>query len=245
MEKCCVCKKQTVSTYMVRHRLFSRIYLGCRSRGEEEGKASKRRHGSLGLGTWIILVLGLAIGALWYFKIELPFGDKVKGFAAQYLGWGSEPEGSAEGGASGRVGNASLAATNNAPAAVTESANGSVTLNLRSDVLFEFGSAALKSTAGGSLQEVAKVIRQRPQSKVVIRGYTDSIGTPQANLTLSRQRAESVRDWMASSGISAKQLSVMGMGSKDPVAANAKADGSDNPAGREQNRRVTVSVSAL
>ena len=65
----------------------------------------------------------------------------------------------------------------------------------------------------------------------------------QYNLALSLRRAESIRNWfLTSGGITAVQFAVEGAGEKKPVAANEKPDGSDDPAGRQKNRRVSIVV---
>lgn len=122
----------------------------------------------------------------------------------------------------------------------------SITLDLQSDVLFDFGSAAQKNGGEESLQKIADTIRQYPTAKVLVQGYTDSVGSEAANLTLSTKRAEAIRDWLVKTGgIPTTRISVQGMGSKNPIAPNANPDGSDNVAGREKNRRVTVTLSGV
>jgi len=118
-----------------------------------------------------------------------------------------------------------------------------VTLGLPGDALFEIGRSNFKEGAETSLQRLAEVIRQNPKSKVNIRAYTDSVGTEKGNRTLSRQRAEAIRDWLVkNASIPEMRMAFEGMGSKNPVAPNVKSDGADNPIGRAQNRRVTVTL---
>ncbi len=72
-------------------------------------------------------------------------------------------------------------------------------------------------------------------------GYTDSVGNDAYNRDLSQRRAASVTAALTSR-LRGKptQLRATGHGESDPVAPNANADGSDNPAGRAKNRRVTI-----
>ena len=216
----------------------------CKGREEDELRHKRKQRKGMGIGHLLFLSVVLAGLAIWYFKLEVPYGKQVMGMVSGKLGMLME---GSESGSQGGAEKAQRQQERAAPPAQAQAPSSgageqTITLNQRSDVLFEFGSASLKSGAGGTLRDAARVIRQRPNATVVIRGYTASIGSEQANLALSRQRAESVRDWMVKGGIPARQLSVLGMGAKDPVAANTKPDGSDNPPGREQNRRVTVSV---
>ncbi len=119
----------------------------------------------------------------------------------------------------------------------------SLSIILQGDVLFEFGKATIVPDAEKTLKKVAIVIEQFPGGSVVIEGYTDSKGPKEANLTLSEQRAEAVKKWLAEkTSIPPASITTKGLGEADPVAPNAKPDGSDNPEGRKQNRRVQIVV---
>jgi outer membrane protein OmpA-like peptidoglycan-associated protein len=63
-------------------------------------------------------------------------------------------------------------------------------------VLFDFDKFELRPEAKEGLDKVAAVIAAFPESNVLIEGYTDSKGSPRANLALSKKRAESVKDWL-------------------------------------------------
>ena len=77
---------------------------------------------------------------------------------------------------------------------------------------------------------------------MLIEGHTDSKGSSEANLALSKKRAESVRNWLVNEkGISAT-ITTEGLGETRPVAPNRNPDGTDNPEGRQKNRRVTITV---
>jgi outer membrane protein OmpA-like peptidoglycan-associated protein len=71
-----------------------------------------------------------------------------------------------------------------------------------------------------------------PEVRVEIRGYTDSVGSWEFNLKLSRKRAESVREYLINSGISSDRLVAEGYGEADPVESN------DTASGRAANRRI-------
>lgn len=118
-----------------------------------------------------------------------------------------------------------------------------VMLNMRGDLLFDFKSAALGPEAEAQLSEVASILARYPDAPVLVRGFTDSKGTPEANRAISKKRAEAVRAWLvAKTGLPLKNMSVQGLGAAEPVAPNENPDGTDNPAGREKNRRVTVII---
>jgi len=108
-----------------------------------------------------------------------------------------------------------------------------LTLN---DVLFEFDKANLKPGATRSLTNVAQFLRENPERQITIEGYTDNVGSDAYNRELSQRRADSVRDFLVQSGISADRISARGLGEEYPVASN------DTQAGRQQNRRVQIII---
>lgn len=119
----------------------------------------------------------------------------------------------------------------------------SLSMNLSGDVLFDYDKAALKPAAEEALKKVGVVLSQFPESNVVIEGYTDAKGGESVNLQLSRERAESVKKWLVTNGgVPEANISTKGYGEENPVAANKNDDGSDNPAGRALNRRVSIIV---
>ena len=88
------------------------------------------------------------------------------------------------------------------------------------------------------LDEAAAMLKQEPEAVGVISaGHTDSIGTDAYNMKLSLRRAEAVKNYLVSEGISAKRIKVEGFGEANPVASNATAEG------RAQNRRVELRLS--
>lgn len=105
-----------------------------------------------------------------------------------------------------------------------------------SDVLFEFDKANLKPGSARSLTSVAEFLRENPQRKITIEGYTDNLGSDAYNLALSQRRAESVRDFLVQNGISADRITARGLGEEYPVASN------ETQAGRQQNRRVQIII---
>lgn len=114
-------------------------------------------------------------------------------------------------------------------------------IRLPERVLFDFDKADLKPEAAARLDELAEVVRFYADAPVAIGGHTDALGADAYNEDLSRRRAESVRRYLIDRHqIGAGRVRATGYGETRPVAANTNPDGSDNPAGREQNRRVEV-----
>jgi len=118
-----------------------------------------------------------------------------------------------------------------------------IILELAADVLFDFNKYDIRPVSVPTLQKVADVINGYPKSLVRIEGHTDSIGSDDYNLKLSEQRAGSVKAWLQKSGgIEGPRMSTKGWGESKPVASNTKKDGSDDPEGRQKNRRVEIVI---
>jgi outer membrane protein OmpA-like peptidoglycan-associated protein len=118
-----------------------------------------------------------------------------------------------------------------------------IKINLAADVLFDFDKADLKPAAEPSLEKVVTVLKAYPAAQVQIDGHTDGKGDASYNQGLSERRAASVAKWLGThSALSAANFHTKGWGATKPVAPNTKPDGSDNPEGREKNRRVEIVV---
>jgi outer membrane protein OmpA-like peptidoglycan-associated protein len=104
------------------------------------------------------------------------------------------------------------------------------------DVLFDTGSASLKTTARERLAKVAGILVAHPDIKVEVDGYTDSTGDPMFNERLSQERAASVQSYLTQQSVPASSISMHGFGEANPIASN------DTPGGRQQNRRVELVV---
>lgn len=104
------------------------------------------------------------------------------------------------------------------------------------DVLFEFGKSDLTSQAGPRLDKLAQFLTQFPNRKLLIEGYTDSVGTDAVNQTLSQRRAESVQRALVSRGVTPDRITTQGYGKQFPVADNG------SPEGRAMNRRVEIVI---
>jgi outer membrane protein OmpA-like peptidoglycan-associated protein len=121
-------------------------------------------------------------------------------------------------------------------ASVQQEARGMV-ITLSGSVMFVSNKADLLPAAQVKLNDVANALTQQdPESKIVVEGHTDSQGTASANQDLSQRRAESVRAYLVSRGISADRLSAAGFGPTRPIADNG------SPEGRANNRRVEIVV---
>jgi outer membrane protein OmpA-like peptidoglycan-associated protein len=110
------------------------------------------------------------------------------------------------------------------------------------DALFEFDKATLGADAEQTLAVLGPQIAQRGEHPIVIEGHTDSIGSDAHNQRLSEQRAAAVRAWLAAHRFVPASTPIKAYGKTRPVAPNTNPDGSDNPAGRQKNRRVEVVI---
>jgi outer membrane protein OmpA-like peptidoglycan-associated protein len=118
-----------------------------------------------------------------------------------------------------------------------------IRIEMSADVLFDFDKADLKREAEPSLERVVTVLRSLPASSVTVEGHTDSKGTASYNEQLSRRRAAAVVSWLEARTTDRKtKLTARALGASKPVAPNTKPDGSDDPDGRQRNRRVEIVV---
>ncbi len=109
-------------------------------------------------------------------------------------------------------------------------------LTLGSDVLFDLGDAKLKPEGKRAIAKVARFMREQPERKIVIEGFTDDRRSPRFNQRLSEERAQAVGDALASEGVEPQRIVARGLGPAYPVAANNDARG------RSLNRRVEILI---
>ena len=102
------------------------------------------------------------------------------------------------------------------------------------DVLFATGRAELQPGAQRNIDQLASVLKQHPERRVMVEGFTDSVGRAESNLALSQRRADAFRNALTAAGLPADRIEVQAHGEQYPVASNT------TPAGRQQNRRVEV-----
>ena len=110
-------------------------------------------------------------------------------------------------------------------------------IEINDRVQFETGKATLLSESQSILDQVAQIMKDNPDIKVVsIEGHTDNEGGRRSNKKLSKKRASSVRKYLIEQGISGKRLKTKGYGQDVPIADNDTEDG------RYQNRRVEFKI---
>lgn len=113
-------------------------------------------------------------------------------------------------------------------------------IRLDADVLFDFDSDQLRPEAGPVVDRVAEALIETAKP-VEVHGHTDSIGADDYNLDLSERRARSFQEALVGRGVGT-EITTIGHGEASPAAPNETVDGSDNPAGRQLNRRIEIVV---
>ena len=121
---------------------------------------------------------------------------------------------------------------------VTPNPNGNIDLVMPGNITFAFDSASLNASFRPTLDKLAATMNEYNQNTVTIAGHTDSVGKPSYNMNLSRDRANSVRNYLVSRGVASNRINVVAYGQTRPIADN------NSDYGRQQNRRVELTVNA-
>ena len=111
-----------------------------------------------------------------------------------------------------------------------------IKLTMPSGVTFATNSSSLSPDAVNSLNTVANVLTQYPETTITVAGHTDNTGSDAINDQLSQRRAQAVASYLQSRGVSASRMNIFGHGSRQPIASNATVEG------RAQNRRVEILI---
>lgn len=111
---------------------------------------------------------------------------------------------------------------------------GKLSLVLPGNLTFASSSASVKDDFKKVLESISKVTNKYKKTKLEVVGYTDNTGKYDMNMALSRDRANSVRDYLVFKGIAANRMLTEGKGPESPIAPNDTKDG------REKNRRVEI-----
>jgi len=113
-----------------------------------------------------------------------------------------------------------------------------IKITFDSGILFDVDKASLRWEARENLGELARILNKYENTNILIEGHTDATGSEEYNLELSRKRAQSVANEIASRKVDPTRFTIMGYGESQPVAPNETAEG------RQQNRRVELAIMA-
>jgi peptidoglycan-associated lipoprotein len=110
------------------------------------------------------------------------------------------------------------------------------------NIYYELDKAEIRPDAARELDKLVQILIDNPEIKIELSSHTDSIATVQYNMDLSQRRAESAVNYLIQRGISPDRLVAKGYGELRPIARNTHPDGTDNPEGRQRNRRTEFKI---
>lgn len=118
-------------------------------------------------------------------------------------------------------------------------ATGKVTVE---NILFDFDKYYIRNEYYDNLNTLADYMNNNPDAQIEIGGHTDWFGTNEYNYLLSYRRSKAVKDYLVEKGNNPENIITTKYGEDKPIANNANADGTDNPVGRQYNRRAEFTV---
>jgi len=113
-----------------------------------------------------------------------------------------------------------------------------IKITFDSGILFDIDKSELRPVSQTNLAELAKILNKYPDTNILIEGHTDNTGSDEHNMTLSKDRAQSVAIYLATLEVKSARFSTTGYGEAQPIAMN------DTIEGRQKNRRVDIAVIA-
>jgi len=111
-----------------------------------------------------------------------------------------------------------------------------IKITFSSGILFDVDESNLNDNSKIELAELSAILNKYEDTNIMLAGHTDSTGSEEYNLGLSRRRAQSVADYLTIRNVDQARFSVQGSGKSDPIASNDTAEG------RAENRRVEVAI---
>ncbi len=110
------------------------------------------------------------------------------------------------------------------------------------NIYYDLDKWNIKPEAAKELDKLVQLLVDNPEIKIELSSHTDSIASVEYNMQLSQKRAESAVNYLVEHGISPERLVAKGYGELRPIARNTNPDGTDNPAGRDRNRRTEFKI---
>lgn len=115
------------------------------------------------------------------------------------------------------------------------------TINLN-NIYFDFDKSNLREASVKELDKLIAIMKANPKAKVEFSAHTDSKGSEEYNMELSKRRAFAARNYIVNKGIPASRSKLEMFGKSKPAVPNTNEDGSDNPENRQLNRRVEIKL---
>jgi outer membrane protein OmpA-like peptidoglycan-associated protein len=113
-----------------------------------------------------------------------------------------------------------------------------IKITFSSAIMFDVDRAVVKDQYTGELSELSRILNKYEDTNILLEGHTDSTGSEEHNLELSKKRAHSVANYLATQNVNPTRFTIMGYGESQPIASNQTVEG------RAQNRRVEVAIYA-
>ncbi|MFH2108565.1 MAG: OmpA family protein [Chrysiogenia bacterium] len=113
-----------------------------------------------------------------------------------------------------------------------------IKITFDSGILYDIDKSDLRPVSKTSLAKLATILNKYPDTNILIEGHTDDTGSDEHNMTLSKERAQSVSLYLATHNVQSARFSVTGYGEAQPIVTN------DSVEGRQKNRRVDIAVIA-
>ncbi len=113
-----------------------------------------------------------------------------------------------------------------------------IKITFESGILFDVNAAVVRPVAQQNLIKLAGILNKYPETDILVEGHTDTTGTEEYNLELSKRRAEAVGNFLTGKGVSAKRFQLLGYGESQP------ADSANTVSALQTNRRVEIAVFA-
>jgi outer membrane protein OmpA-like peptidoglycan-associated protein len=113
-----------------------------------------------------------------------------------------------------------------------------IKITFSSGIMFDVDRAVLKDQYRGELSELSTILNKYEDTNILLEGHTDSTGSEEYNLELSKKRAQSVANYLATQNVNPTRFTIMGYGESQPIVSNETVEG------RAQNRRVEVAIYA-
>jgi peptidoglycan-associated lipoprotein len=110
------------------------------------------------------------------------------------------------------------------------------------NIYYDLDSANIRPDAARELDKLVQILVDNPEITIELSSHTDSIASVEHNMDLSQRRAQSAMNYLIQRGISPDRMTAKGYGELRPIARNTNPDGTDNPEGRQRNRRTEFKI---